>query len=70
LSQQDITIIITRVSLSTGKRINGLAFKFISEAQWKEFGVSPGGLIILREYIMKQVGVLKFLVRKNTSESP
>jgi hypothetical protein len=58
---------ITGVSLSTGKRINGLAFKFIPEAQWKEFGVSPGGLIILREHIMKQVGVEKVIPDRNTS---
>jgi hypothetical protein len=36
-----------------------LAFKLIPEAQWKEFGISFGGLIILREHIMKQVGVEK-----------
>jgi hypothetical protein len=49
------------ICLSTGKGINGLVFKFIPEAQWKEFGISFGGLIILREHIMKQVGVEKVL---------
>ena len=46
---------INIINLSPDRNINGMAFKYIPEADWEKFGLSYGGLVILKEFILKQV---------------
>ncbi len=39
----------------TGKKINGEAFSYCSEEEWKSYGISPGSILILRKRIMNEV---------------
>ena len=41
--------------LSPDQSINGTSFKLVSEDQWKTFGLTFGGQLIVLQQILKQV---------------
>ena len=60
----------TLFGLCPDKKMNGMSFGLSDEEEWKTFGISDSGLIILKKRIMKLVNPSSDMPVSNVSPPP